>query len=175
MQYPILLSPTEVESIALSTGSLIRIPKATPRFHRWTGAPPGDTYGGKVVLDFDGKPVFAELAILRIMQADGWNGVWVDTYSRKYRVAYWGDSTGVVLPRDQEEFLETIHAQAGTRNGCWDVFCWKDGDRLLAESKHSGKDRIRKTQIKWLAAALDLRVSLSSFLVVEWSLTEWQL
>jgi hypothetical protein len=172
MQHPILLSPTEVESIALSTGKLIRIPKVTPRFHRWTGVPPGDTYGGKVVLDYEGKPVFAELAILSILQADGWNGVWVDTYSRKYRVAYWGDSKGVVLPRDQEGFLETIHAHAGTRNGCWDVFCWKDGDRLLAESKHSGKDRIRESQIRWLAAALYLGVPLSSFLVVEWSLIE---
>lgn len=172
MQYPILLSPTDVEPISLSTGDLIRIPKATPRFQLWAGAPPGDTYGGKLLLDYEGKPVFAELAILRTFQTDGWNGVWVDTYSRKYRVAYWGDSTGVILPREYEEFLETIHARAGTRNGCWDVFCWKDGDRLLAESKHSRKDRIRNSQIRWLAAALDLGVALSSFLVVEWSLIE---
>lgn len=124
------------------------------------------------MLDFGGEPVFAELAILRTLQAEGWGGVWVDSYRRKYRVSYWGDSKKVSLPIEQEDLRRAIHARAGTQGGCWDVFCWKDDMHLFAEAKRSGKDQIRKNQIKWLGAALELGVPLSSFLVVEWSLSE---
>lgn len=131
--------------------------------------PPGGTYGGKTVLDVNGEPVFAELGILRAFQRDGWDGVWVDTYRRRYRVVFWGDPEGVKPPREQQEFLDAIHSRAGTRSGCWDVFCWKHEFRLFAEAKRVGKDASRERQIKWLAAALELGVPVFSFLIVEWS------
>jgi hypothetical protein len=55
------------------TGAITR---CNYQFKLWYGKPLWDTYGGKAVLGFEGKPVFTELAIPRILQAAGWEGVW---------------------------------------------------------------------------------------------------
>ena len=87
MQYPSALTPSGAETVALPSGRVIRIPKATPRFRRWTGSTVVDTYGGKAVVDLDGEPLFAELATLRLLQRDGWDGVWIDTF-RSFNIRY---------------------------------------------------------------------------------------
>lgn len=170
MMYPKLLDPKAIENIRLLSGEEIQIPKANPYFERWSGESFEDTYGNKTILNLDGEPVFAELAILRIFQKDGWNGVWVDTYRRKYRIGYWKNMNGVELPTDKRILLEGIYRNAGSVKGCWDVFCWKDDRIIFAESKRLSKDKIRETQIKWLEAALDDGLKKDSFLIVEWSL-----
>ena len=53
--------------------------------------------------------------------------------------------------------------------GCWDVFAWRNGTYLFAEAKHSKKDKIRETQLRWYAAALECGLSEQNFLLVEWS------
>lgn len=168
MRYPNGLEPDSHEIMPLPSGGKIHIPKSRPTFKRWTGRFEGDTYGNKPILDVDGEPMFAELAILRIFQRDGWDGVWVDTFSRKYRTA-WGEDGGVKLSGDRLRLLKTIHQRAGSASGCFDVFCWKGERVLFAESKRRSKDRIRETQLRWLEAALQARLEPSSFLVVEWS------
>ena len=45
-----------------------------PRFRAWTGEPITDTYNGKAVLELAGKPLFAELVILRLLEREGWQG-----------------------------------------------------------------------------------------------------
>jgi hypothetical protein len=75
MRYPDLLVPTTIEIIELPSGVTVQIPKTEPTFDLWKGKPISDTYGNKIVLDCDGESVFAELAILRIFQKDGWQGV----------------------------------------------------------------------------------------------------
>jgi hypothetical protein len=170
MQYPPLLHAQSIETIRLPSGHTVVIPKATPTFDRWTGDPIEDTYGGKAVLDYAGEPVFAELAILRALQESGWDGVWVDTYRRRYRVGYWAENDKVALPREQEALLERIYEGAGASRGCWDVFCWKEGQRLFAEAKRQDRDRIRDTQRRWLEAALNVGLLEESFLIVEWSM-----
>ena len=172
MKYPNLLQPESVEEILLPSGGLVAVPKATPAFDKWTGERIEDTYGGKPILNFDGEPVFAELAILRAFQNSGWDGVWVDTFKSKYRVGYWGDNSGVNLPSEQEMLLKRIYERAGARNGCWDVFCWKDDLQLFAEAKRRSRDRIRTTQRQWLEAVISVGLPLKSFLVVEWSVRE---
>jgi len=144
------------------------VPKAEPLFTPWPGGPVNDTYGGKLVLELDGKAVLAELAILRILQEDGWSGVWVDTYGKKYRTVYWPKNREE-LPPEQRQLLQRNNEGAGSNEGCWDVFCWREEEHLVAESKRHGHDRIRDTQRLWLQAALECNVPLSSFLIVEWS------
>lgn len=39
------------------------------------GAPLPDNYGGKTILDWNGEPVFADLAIVRALQAEGLIGM----------------------------------------------------------------------------------------------------
>jgi hypothetical protein len=169
MQYPELLTPTTVENIKLPSGTSVQIPKAEVVFELWTGRPVSDRYGNKPILNSNGEPAFAELAILKILQNDGWQGVWVDTYRNKYRTAYFPKDE-VELPAEQRKLLLDIYGRAGTSKGCWDVFCWRDDvQHLFAESKRQGRDRIRDTQRRWLEAAIKCSLPLASFLVVEWT------
>jgi len=169
--FPKDLEPNSFETIRLFSGEEIRIPKTTLCFEKWSGETFADTYGNKVILDFNGEPVFAELAILRIFQSDHWSGVWVDTYRRKYRTDYWNNKKGIDLPTDKQLLLNNIYKRAGTVKGCWDVFCWKEDRIMFAESKRLSKDKIRETQIRWLEAALAYGLNNeTSFLLVEWSL-----
>jgi hypothetical protein len=169
MKYPLALRATATETIRLLDGGHLELPKATPCFKPWTGPPIADDYGGKQVLDFQGRPLFAELVILRLFQAEGWDGVWIDTYRRRRLVdlAVLGE-----LPADREELLRTIAMNAGTRGGCFDVYAWRAGQVAFAESKRSRRDRIRPTQKRWISGALAASILLGSLLIVEWSLTE---
>jgi len=167
MKYPSSLIPTETEKVELSSGRAVEIRKAVPVFRPWRGKPVTETYGEKAILDFYRKPEFAELGILRTFQQEGWDGVWVDTYRRKFRTQYWPQNE-VSLPKKKALLLNDICQTAGSRHGCFDVFCWKPRDYLFIESKRSLQDRLRDTQKRWIAAALECGVPLSSLLIVEW-------
>ena len=174
MRYPEILIPNDKEVISLPSGREVEIPKTQPLFELWSGEPISDRYGNKAVLSFNNEPAFAELVILGAFLNDGWQGVWVDTFRRKYRTSC-QPLNAVTLPSEQQEFLHSVFQGAGSRNGCWDVFCWKEETRLFAESKRHKHDSIRDTQRKWLEAALDLGLSSASFLVVEWSIKTTEL
>jgi hypothetical protein len=167
MLYPEALCPIDIEEIKLISGKLIRLPKATPFFHRWHGDPPKSTYGGKPIISIDGSPSYAELAILRLLKTEGWNGVWIDTFRKVKRT---GIDSYINLPNVQEQILNKIYEIASTKSGCFDVFCWKQDGLLFAEAKRKGHDRIRPTQIKWLSAAIEYGISIDSLLVVEWKI-----
>jgi hypothetical protein len=126
-----------------------------------------DTYGRKPLINLDGEVVYAELAILRLFQAEGWQGVWVDTYRRKMRT---GITEYVSLPAEQQKLLRQIYQAAQTTGGCFDLFCWQHDMVLFAESKRKRRDQIRQTQLKWLEGAMTLGLSPDSFLFVEWTL-----
>jgi hypothetical protein len=169
--YPDALQPVSHEMFTLTNGDVLRVPKTYLRFRQWRGAGPfarlSRTLTIKPMLDFNGEPVFAELATLRLLQTAGWDGVWVDSFHRHYRVAR-GDS--VNLPVERERLLIQIEDAVGKRGGCFDVYAWRDDSVLFAELKLSGKDRIRTSQRRWLAAAVACRLPIESCLVVEWSL-----
>ena len=76
MLLPNILQPTSNEVIRLPSGEALTVPKCTPRFQPWEGPPVADTYNGKQVLDVEGRPAFAELAILWVLLETGWDGVW---------------------------------------------------------------------------------------------------
>lgn len=169
-ELPPALRPTTHETLRDARGDVIEVPKARLAFRRWTGALPGDRYGGKPILDWHGAPVFAELAILRILEAHGWGGVWVDSFRRKYRVRYWGIPTTFQLPPEREALVAAIRARLGTRYSCWDVYAWKGNVHLFVESKWKDRDRIRPTQVAWLRATQTLGLPDARFLIVEWCL-----
>lgn len=165
--YPEQLIPETVEDLHLPSGLNVQIPKAQPVFRLWSGEFEGDTYGNKPLIDVDGTPMFAELAILRLFQKHGWDGVWVDTFRKKYRTA-WGEEGMVRLSGDKLQLLKTLHRKAGSVSGCFDVYCWKDDVVVFAESKRRSKDEIRQTQLVWLEAAMSAGLDSSAFLIVEW-------
>jgi|SRR5439155_8510498 len=167
MKYPSSLLPTATETVELSSGKAVEISKALSVFKPWRGKPITDTYGGKAILSFYRKPEFAELGILRIFQQDGWGGVWVDTYRRKFRTHYWPQNE-VSLPKKRALLLNLICEAAGSPSGCFDVFCWKGRNYLFIESKRSAKDRLQISQKHWIESALKCGVPRESLLIVEW-------
>jgi hypothetical protein len=169
-RYPEILKPTGYESIVISPGHVIDVPKATPIFHPWCGNNIRDDYNGKQILNVGGKPAFAELAILWAMHAVGWEGVWIDTYSRKYRTGYWGVMPLSELPFEREQLIERIYTRTGSRSGAWDVYCWTGQNVLFVESKRARRDKIRDSQRHWLAAAIREGYTKENFLIVEWSI-----
>lgn len=161
-----IIPPVE---LTLSSGKAVAIPRCRCLFAQWQGVSILDTYGGKAVLDSDGKPVFAELAILGVLQKAGWDGVWVDTYRRKFRRSM--PSECCKLPSHAEELYERIRRANGYRtSGCFDVFAWKEGAYLFVESKRKSRDSIQRTQIAWIEAALTSGIGLDSLLICEWDL-----
>ncbi len=108
----------------------------------WQGPPLPDTYGEKPVVDLEGQPLFAELAILRCLERVGWQGVWVDTYRGVFRCGLPGLSAPADLPPDRRALFDAIAQRNGGRRGCWDVYVWYDGNVLFAEAKRRGRDRI---------------------------------
>jgi hypothetical protein len=153
--------------LKLPSGACVNIPKCFQLFIRWTGTPITDTYGGKDVLNFNAEPVFAELAILGKLQEGGWDGVWVDTYRRKFRPAMPPSCCGVP-PHAQELYDRICRANGGKVGGWFDVFAWKGQDFLFVESKRRSKDSIRESQKAWIEAALHSGVSVDSLLICEW-------
>ena len=70
--------------ITLPAGRMIHdVAGVFMRFPKWTGAPFVDDFGRKsaAMIELDGEHLFPELAVLRVLEKDGWNGRWVSTYS----------------------------------------------------------------------------------------------
>jgi hypothetical protein len=168
MNYPASLQPTSTETLTLPSGRSVAIPKATPTFSLWRGNHV-ETYGRKAVLDFNGRPAFAELAILWTLQNEGRQGVWIDSFRRAFRTGYWNSPPEKSLPQKPSSLCDEIWNLAKTRSGAWDVFCWQDDRVLFCEAKKAGRDRIRPSQLLFAESALNAGVPLDSFLFVEWT------
>lgn len=162
----LLISP---QAIVLPSGGSVNMARFEYRFRLWQGAPISDTFGGKAVLNFNGEPVFAELAILRILEESGWEGVWVDTFRNRF-LRCWPPQSCSISPHAQKLYDRIKQFNGGKRSGCFDLLAWKDNAYLFIESKKFAEDSIRQNQIKWLDAALKSGVPLSSFLICEWKL-----
>ncbi len=100
-----------------------------------------------------GRPRFAELAILDLMRAEGWEGVWVDTSGKAYRVGM-KEEPPVDLREPHRAVLRGILARDPSARPR-DLFLWRAGARIFVEMKRVGKDRIRDSQRAFLRAALE--------------------
>lgn len=168
------LQPYKVagEIFSLSSGEQISIQKYFLTFTPWEGTPIPNTYNNKPVIDWNGEPVFAELAVLRLFQSHGWNGVWVDSYRRNYRVGLPDVVDPIELPQKQRGLIGSIRAKTGRSGGCWDVFVWKGDIVLFIELKRQKKDSIRETQIQWLEKSLDYGLAEGNFAFIEWAIQD---
>ena len=167
-----LRTPT---SLKLPSGTTVDVPTCLVDFKAWTRK---DKNGraikldssvistwNKEVLDHQGEPVFAELAILRVLTADGWDGRWVTPH--KFRTGLL-DQPQCELPPEQDALFRRIATAKGSLRGCWDVFAWRESAVLFVEAKRNKKDKISQDQKEWLEAAMKVGVSLAHFLIVEW-------
>jgi hypothetical protein len=141
-------------------------------FKKWTGRRPGFDFGRKPLIEYNGSCVFAEIAILKMLKRDGWNGVWVSTYggcnflntmpkSRKFS-KYSKD-----IPEEKKELLEKIWKTGKTR-ACFDIFAWKKNEVIFCEAKRKSKDKLTLGQRKFIQAALACGIKNNQLTVVEW-------
>jgi hypothetical protein len=179
--YPSQLKPTGTQLFQLNDKTF-EVPKTIMTFKQWEGIPI-NTFGGKPLIDFDGKPMFAELAIMKLFIISGWQARWIETYGASDKTPFhfsdWIDgklSEQLVDVIQDNNVLKTLNAisilnsnkYGNSYSGCWDVLGWLDGQIIFAECKRSKKDFVRKTQNNWLSAAIDHGLKLENFLVVEW-------
>jgi hypothetical protein len=161
--------------IRLPTGRRIGISTWTIRFPKWSGAKLprslAGTYKNKTLVKFYGRPLFGELAVLRWLKKDGWDGVWVDTFhSRGQKKLFWKGlpdrSSPCVLPAKAEAMYKKIVAVHPKDGGFFDVFAWKGRKFLFVEYKSKG-DKLNQNQYLWIRSALKSGVPSNSLLLVE--------
>jgi hypothetical protein len=147
----------------------IEISTSRRQEQRWAGATPEwfRAVPNKRVLQFGGQPMWAEFILLRLLESDGWAGVWVKNWGGR---AFWHNPLEPVeLPPAATLLFRRIEERTeGRGGGCWDIFAWREEDILFIESKQSGRDRLQLTQRIWLESALHESIPLSSFAIVEW-------
>jgi hypothetical protein len=178
LAYPSLLRPTATE-VLLSNGNCLTVPKVELQFRQWQGTPLDNTFGNKPLIDFGGRPVFAELCVYELMRLSGWQARWVETYGAgamtPNHFTDWADARLAGQqhnPITDAPLLALLHriaqANGNTYAGCWDVLGWKGETVLFAELKRLKKDRLRPTQPRWLEAGLQVGLQPANFLLVEW-------
>ena len=173
--------------IHMPSGQMIHdVAGVSMRFPMWTGAPFVDDFARKsaAMIELDGEHLFAELAVLRLLEKDGWNGRWVSTFSTGKEVwkylTEWRDVPRAEQrnrPIEDTDARQLIAQIAGLNKpdryaGCWDLYAWRGDDVAFFEVKRAStrsKDVIAKQQADWLRSALFTgRASLDSFCFVQW-------
>ncbi len=162
----------EVERLTLSNGEEVQVPKISIGFKAWEGKPLTNAYGKKQLIDFGGKPLFAELAILELLKKEFWQGVWIDIKGRKYWNVFPGADKPAQLPVEQKIFLNGIIRGLGSYAGCWDLLAWQGNHHLFVISKQLKKDKIKPSQIRWLQACLQAGMSPDDLAIVEWAIVK---
>jgi hypothetical protein len=64
---------------------VVEVTKCRVLFNLWQGNPITNTFGGKPLIGVNGKPMFAELAIMHLFLEDGWDARWLESYGRGQR------------------------------------------------------------------------------------------
>jgi hypothetical protein len=175
--------------ITLPAGRVINeVPAVFMRFPRWAGESFLDDFGKKAsaMIEIDGEHLFAELAVLRLLENNGWSGRWVNTYSGRGEVwkylTEWRDvprAEQKMRPIEDAEPRQVLARIAGLNKparyaGCWDTFAWKGSDFAFLECKRTApkyKGLMKSEQEDWLRSALylgDPRVRIDSFCFVQW-------
>lgn len=157
------------------------------RFPRWAGPPFVDDFGKKAagMVELDGEHLFAELAVLRLLERAGWSGRWVNTYSGKGEVwkylTHWDDvpraeqRNRVLEEEEPRQVLAGVARRATKRyTGCWDVYAWRGGDFAFLQTKRGAPKagvEVGAAQVGWLHTAIlfgDERITADSFAFVQW-------
>jgi hypothetical protein len=125
------------------------------------------TYTAKPLVTFDGAAMFGELAVLRWLEVDGWEGAWLDTFhGRKAWRGMPTTSSPVALPAHAQHLYERIIAENGGRaSGTFDIMAWRNGQTIFIEYKGPGDDT-KKHESAWVDAALKAGVSENDLLIV---------
>ena len=167
------------EIFSFPSGEKVPIAKYFLKFKKWQGKPIENTFGNKALIDVNGKPMFAEFAIMHLFRNNGWESRWVETYAKGKMnpliLSEWKDErykNQIPNPIEDKDILECLYNIAKQNNnsyaGCWDILAWRDKEIIFVESKRQKKDRVQDSQIKWLEASLAHNLKPENFALVEW-------
>ena len=126
------------------------------------------TYTIKPLVQLDGEPLFGELAILRCLQKDGWDGVWVDTFHRRFwqglpdRTEPYDLASAPTFVRATYDRIVSIRGKSG---GFFDVMAWRGNELFFIEYKGKG-DRPNSNESSWIEAALEAGIDEHQLLFV---------
>ena len=173
MDLPKELLPIDKLTVTLPSGVTIDLSVCHPTFQKWQGELPDFDFGNKPLINSKNKCVFAELAILSLLNDSGWDGVWVETYGGRHFLqdmpTNWKLSQQhTTIPKDKEDLLNKIW-KAGKTTACFDVFAWKDDKVVFIEGKHKGKDKLTKAQTKFIEGAIACGIKKENMIISEWS------
>ena len=134
----------------------IKFPVATPMFLQDENLP--KTYLSKPLVSIEGKSVFGELAILKCLQKDGWEGVWVDTFHGHGKTkVFWSDmppkNIGTIPKHAELLYDKIVEKNNGKSSGFFDVFAWKNNDFIFIEYKGNG-DSSNQNELSWIESAI---------------------
>jgi hypothetical protein len=143
----------------------VKLGRATPSRLRDGVLPP--TYTAKPLVSVGGDGMFGELAIVRLLEADGWEAVWVDTlHGRKFWRAMPNKSDPVSLPSHARAHYDAILAENGDRaSGFFNVMAWRDAQYAHLNYETSA-DEPNRNEIRWVNAALRAGVTPSDLWIV---------
>jgi hypothetical protein len=143
----------------------MRFGRASPE-HLRPGALPS-TYTAKPLVTFKGDAMFGELALVRWLEVDGWDAVWLDTFhGRKAWRAMPTKSAPVTLPpRQQSLYDRIVAANGGKASGTFDVMGWRNDQTVFLEYK-GPLDRPNRNESRWIEAALSAGVSAHDLFIV---------
>ena len=136
----------------------VRFGRATPdRLKPGTLPPP---HGDKPLVSVGGDAMFGELALVRWLERDGWDAVWIDA-SRAVR--FWRGmphrELPVALPPAARATFDAIVAtNDGHVRGFFDVLAWRAGQAMLLAYKAPG-EALSRAERAWIGAAVRAGIS----------------
>lgn len=155
-----LASETELRTVALPNGGEARIRALCVQFSRATPdrLPEGilaSTYTSKPLVSVDGDAMFGELAIVRWLEKDGWEGLWVDTFHRQQFWRGMPHKTAPVQPpaHVRARYDNILAANGGKPRGFFDVIAWR-GDQIIHLEYKGAGDISNRNEAGWIEAAL---------------------
>ncbi len=165
-----LATEIRLESVSLPSGQLAAltewiVPFAEANPNRLSPGVLSSSYTSKPLVEVDGASVFGELAIVRLLERDGWSAVWADTYHGKFWRGMPHESQPVELPPEAAGVYHRIAGNKGSPSGCFDVIAWHDGHTVFLEYK-GPRDRPNKNEPAWIESALQVGVPPEDLLLV---------
>jgi len=143
----------------------VRLASATPAFLK--AGTLAASYTAKPLVSVKGDAMFGELAVVRLLEADGWDAVWVDTFHRELWRAMPHRALPVALPAAiQARFDAIVAANDGRTAGCFDVLAWR-GERVAFVDYREAGDSPNRGAARWIEAAIEAGVGVGDLWIVE--------
>ena len=160
--------------VPLRSGTPVELPLFKTTLDRWNEPLQKDffNWGGKPIINCNGVPLFAELALLKQFLASGFEGVWVETFGGPnfltampgaWQVRPWS----ITIPEDKHDLLRSIWRTARSQ-ACFDLYLWRGPDILFCETKRKGES-LTRDQPKFVEGALQSGFKEEQLIVLQWT------